>query len=102
MRFPLVLFGTALAAAVALADSPRLPEPIQSVVDLSHAAPPEFGADALLRLVESGKVADIDNRRDLVEQAFSLAVSATYPLRKRHLPGTTLDSRAGSLSQAYG
>jgi hypothetical protein len=91
-----------LAAALASAETPKLPEPIQSVVDLSHAAPPEFGADALLRLVESGKVADIDNRRDLVEQAFSLAVSATYPLRKRHLPGTTLDSRAGSLSQAYG
>ncbi|HEV2445055.1 MAG TPA: hypothetical protein VGS58_04005 [Candidatus Sulfopaludibacter sp.] len=91
-----------LAAALARAESPKLPERFQSVVDLSHAAPPEFGADALLRLVESGKVQDLDNRRDLVEQAFSLAVSATYPLRKRHLPGTTLDSRAGSLSQAYG
>jgi len=91
-----------LAAALASAETPKLPEPFQSVVDLSRAAPPEFGADALLRLVESGKVANADNRRDLVEQAFSLAVSATYPLRKRHLPGTTLDSRAGSLSQAYG
>lgn len=91
-----------LAAALAIAENAKLPEPFQSVVDLSHAAPPEFGADALLRLVESGKIADLDNRRDLVEQAFSLAASATYPLRKRHLPGTTLDSRAGSLSQAYG
>ncbi|HEX6897066.1 MAG TPA: hypothetical protein VF146_17430 [Bryobacteraceae bacterium] len=102
MRFPLVLFGTALAAAAAFAESPKLPEPYQSLVDLSHAAPSEFGADALLRLVESGKIAGQDARRDLVEQAFSLAASAHFPLRKLHLPGTTLDSRAGSLSQAYG
>ena len=72
------------------------------MVDLAHAAPPEFGADALLRLVESGKIVGRDAQRDLVEQAFGLAVSAKFPVRKRHLPGTTLDSRAGSLSQAYG
>ena len=91
-----------LAAALASAEAPKLPESLQSLVDLSHAAPPEFGADALLRLVESGKIADRDARRDIVEQSFSLAVSAKLPIRKRHLPGTTLDSRAGSLSQAYG
>ncbi|HLG96936.1 MAG TPA: hypothetical protein VKX49_11550 [Bryobacteraceae bacterium] len=91
-----------LIVAVAAADSPKLPEPYQSVVDLSHAAPPEFGADALLRLAESGKIADKDARRDLIEQAFGLGASAKFPIRKRHLPGTTLDSRAGSLSQAYG
>ena len=91
-----------IAAALGGAETPKLPEAIQSVVDLAHAAPPEFGADALLRLVESGKVADRNARRDLIEQAFSLAVSAKFPIRKRHLPGTTLDSRAGSLSQAYG
>ena len=102
MRFPLVLLATALAAAAALAESPKLPEPYRSLVDLSHSAPGEFGADALLRLVESGKIADKDARRDLIEQAFSLAASAHYRLRKLHLPGTTLDSRAGSLSQAYG
>ena len=91
-----------LAAALASAETAKLPEPFQSLVDLAHAAPPEFGADALLRLAESGKIGKRDAERDLVEQAFSLAVSAKFPLRKRHLPGTTLDSRAGSLSQAYG
>jgi hypothetical protein len=91
-----------VAAALGGAETPKLPEAIQSVVDLAHAAPPEFAADALLRLVESGKIADRSARLDLVEQAFSLAVSAKFPIRKRHLPGTTLDSRAGSLSQAYG
>ena len=91
-----------LTAAFASAETPKLAEPFQSLVDLSHAAPPEFGADALLRLVESGKIDDRDARRDLIQQAFSLAAAAKFPLRKRHLPGTTLDSRAGSLSQAYG
>ncbi len=91
-----------LAAVLASAETPKLPEPFQSLVDLAHAAPPEFGAEALLRLVESGKIVGRDAQRDLVEQAFGLAVSAKFPVRKRHLPGTTLDSRAGSLSQAYG
>ncbi len=91
-----------LATAVVCAETPKLAEPFQSLVDLAHAAPPEFGADALLRVVESGQIADREARHDLVEQAFSLAGSAKFPLRKRHMPGTTLDSRAGSLSQAYG
>ena len=91
-----------LTAVLACAQPAKLPEPYQSLVDLSHAAPPEFGADALLRLVESGKIVDRDAQRDLVEQAFSLAASAKLPVRKWHLPGITLDSRAGSLSQAYG
>src|SRR5579872_7410117 len=98
IRLGLLLVATALAGA----ETPKLPVVLQSLVDLSHAAPPEFGADALLRLVESGKIGNREARHDLIVDAFNLAVSAKFPLRKRHLAGTTLDSRAGSLSQAYG
>ena len=96
MRFAIIL----LAARLLCAQAPKLPEPYQSAADLAHSAPPEFAADALLRLAESGKIA-VESSRDLVEQAFRLAASANFRVRKRHLPGTTLDSRAGSLAQAY-
>jgi hypothetical protein len=98
MRF-WILF---VVATLGYAQDAKLPESYQSLIDLSRAAPPEFGADAILRLVESGKISDRDTRRDLVEQAFGLAVSSKFQIHKRHLPGTTLDSRAGSLAQAYG
>lgn len=95
--------GLLLVATVfASAETTNLPEPYRSLVSLAHAAPPEFAADALLRLVESGKIADRDARDDLTEQAFRLAGAAKFPVRMRGLPGTTVDTRSGFLSQAYG
>lgn len=90
-----------LFLGAALAWSQRLPEPYQSIVELAQSAPPEFASDALLRVVESGKIADKNARRDLLEQAFRLAGSARFPVRMRGVPGSTLDTRTGNLSQAY-
>lgn len=84
------------------AEPAKLPEPFQSIADLAAAAPPEFTADALLRMVESGRLADKNARRELVEQAFQLAASAKFQVRMEGLTGTTTDTRSGSLSQAYG
>jgi hypothetical protein len=97
MRAPLLL----IACVAVAAESPKLPEPYQAIVELSHAAPPEFAADALLRLAESGRIADREARRSLVEQAFRLAPSAKFQVRMRAVPGTVADTRSGSLSQAY-
>jgi hypothetical protein len=83
------------------AEPPKLPEPFRSIADLTAAAPPEFAADALLRIVESGKLADKNARRQLVEQAFQLAASAKFAVRMEGLPGTTSDTASGSLSEAY-
>src|SRR6202162_1542926 len=88
-------------AAALLAQAPKLPEPYQSIVDLAHSAPPEFASDALLRVVESGKISDRSSRLDLTEQAFQLAGSAKFPVRMRGVPGSTTDTRSGNLSQAY-
>jgi hypothetical protein len=88
-------------ATLILGGAPNLPQPYQSIVELAQSAPPEFAADALLRVVESGKVADVNTRRDLVEQAFRLAASAKFPVRMRGVPGSTVDTRSGNLSQAY-
>ena len=83
------------------AEQPKLPEPYRSLVDLAQTTPPEFTADALLRIAESGKIDDRDAVRDLVEQAFRLAGSAAFRVRMRALPGTTTDTRSGILNQAY-
>jgi hypothetical protein len=87
-----VLFG---------AEPAKLPEPFRSISDLASAAPPEFTADALLRIVESGKLADRNARRELVEHAFQLSASAKFPVRMEGVQGTTTDTASGSLSQAH-
>src|SRR5580700_10093812 len=92
----LLLIPTLFAAEPA-----KLPEPFQSISDLAGAAPPEFTSDALLRIVESGKLADKAARRELVEHAFQLAASAKFPVQMQAGQGTTTDTRAGSLSDAY-
>ena len=84
------------------AEPAKLPEPFRSISDLAAAAPPEFAADALLRIVESGKLASQNSRRELVEQAFQLAAAAKFSVRMEGLPGTTTDTASGSLNQAYG
>jgi len=98
MRLALALLSATLLNAAA----PQLPEPYQSIASLAYAAPPEFAADTLLRMVEFGKLADPGQRRDLIEQAFRLASGTKFPVRLVGLPGTTADTRSGSLSKAYG
>ena len=84
-----------------VAEPAKLAEPYQTIVGLAHAAPPEFAADALLRVEESGKIADRDARRELIEEAFRLAGAAKFPLRMRGIQGSLVDTRSGYLSLAY-
>jgi hypothetical protein len=97
MRILLVL----LISAVLQAETPKLPEPYQRIVELSHSVAPEFASDALLRIVESGKIPDRESRSALLEEAFRLAAGTKFDLRMRGVAGTTVDTRSGSLSQAY-
>jgi hypothetical protein len=93
--FSLLLFGALLQAEI-----PKLPEPYQSLVELSHSTPPEFAADALLRLAESRKVQDKNALRGLIEEAFRLAAVASLPVKMRGLPNL-VDTRADRLNEAY-
>src|ERR1700694_3421407 len=88
-------------AGVLQSERPKLVEPYRSLIDLAQATPPEFAADTMLRVAESGKIEDRDAVRDLMEQAFRMAAAATFRVRMRGLPGTTTDTRSGILSQAY-
>jgi len=83
------------------AELAKLPEPYQSLAELARGAPPEFTADALLRIIELGRLPDRDARRDLIEEAFRIAAAAKFPARMQGLPGTTTDTASGSLSRAY-
>jgi hypothetical protein len=67
---PLLLVLAANAAGA----SARPPE-LTAIVEISDSAPPEFRADALLRLAESNKVADPAWKRELIGQAFVSAAS---------------------------
>jgi hypothetical protein len=51
---------------------------VQTVIRLAHAAnvPPEFAADVLITLVESGLIPDHRTQRNLLEEAFTLAGNA--------------------------
>jgi hypothetical protein len=95
------LVSVAFMRGLEAAELPKLPEPFRSIVDRANSAPPEFASDALLRMVESGKLADKNARRSLVEQAFQSAGSAKFPLRMQALPGATTDTRSDSLDHAY-
>ena len=101
MRIARGVLGLVLALAVAHAEIAKLPGAYQSLVDLARAAPPEFTADALLRIVEQGKLLDKDARIDLIEEAFRSASAAKFQVRMDGLPGTTTDTSSGSLSRAY-
>ena len=88
-------------SAMTAAETPKLLEPYQSIVEMAHAAPPEFAADALLRIVESGKIANRDAKLDLIEQAFRLAAGARFSVRMRSVAGAMIDTRSGFLASAY-
>src|SRR5579872_1531371 len=79
---------------LAAADRPAIPADVRPLLELSRSAPPEFAADALLRIVESGRVENPEVKRDLLEQAFQLSTRARQPVRRIPIPGSTVDTRS--------
>jgi hypothetical protein len=100
-KFFTVALILTLTATLLSAETPKLPEPYQSIVELSHGAPPEFSADALLRLVESGKIADREAKLGLLQEAFQLAAASKFKVRMRKLQGSIPDTRSAYLGNAY-
>jgi hypothetical protein len=76
------------------------PEEIVSFVNNVRSAPPEFAADLLLRVAESGKLTDQDWKQELIEEAFRLAPSVQQPVKRVTLPSNPTDTRAGFLASA--
>ena len=59
---------------------PSRPKELQSLVDRIAVAPPELGADILLRLIESNAINDRAWKIELLDEGFQLATRARYPL----------------------
>ncbi len=97
MRYRVLLL---LAAALVLSaddqpkERPKVPEEFRPLVDLARAAPPEFGADAILRLVASGKLRQKELSLDLLEEAFQMAGQAQHPVRMVRVQGVPPDTDA--------
>jgi hypothetical protein len=72
---------------------PKLPDAVQSIVDLARGAAPEIFADTIVRLVESGKIPQRELQVELLEDAFQAAGSAVEPVRLIAIPGTPPDTR---------
>jgi hypothetical protein len=55
---------------------PKLAPGVEAAIRAAHAAPPEFAADALITLVESGFIPDPQQGLGILEDAFRLAADA--------------------------
>src|SRR5947209_12563666 len=66
---------------------PPRPAELEALVVDARALPPEFAADVLLRLVESGKITERAWQRELLEEAFRTAGGAQQPIKRRIAPG---------------
>jgi len=73
---------------------------IQSIVDDIPAAPPELGADILLKLVEGGEITDPKLKRQLLDQAWDLAPKARFATEFGSSLSVMVESEPGSLSSS--
>lgn len=96
----ILVAATALAVTNSPADDepPKLPPELEAVYGLALAAPPEFAANALLRVAD--RVQDRALRAGFIDMAFSLAAAAHHPQRLEAPPGSEPDSAAAALSSA--
>jgi hypothetical protein len=79
---------------------PVRPPEILDLIGYAQAAPPEFAADALIRIADSDKIADNAWKRELLEQALALAPAAQYKV-KRPNSAAGGDNHWGYFSFAY-
>ncbi len=97
-RAAVLVLCTVLALMAQPKERAKLPPDLEAIFNLAMAAPPEFGASALIRI--SGRVQDRDLRVELLEMAFNLASGAHIPVRLQAIPGSNIDTRSGYLSKA--
>jgi hypothetical protein len=83
------------------ADESQRPQgELEALAEQARILPPEFAADALIRIAQSDKLS-VKRRRELLEEAFTLASNARYPLRLRGVPGSGVDTRTGYTSRGF-
>lgn len=99
----LVLVACAAGAVAARTSPDVVPRDaaLLALVDQAAASPPEFAADALLRIASSSRIVDPVWRRELLNEAFMRA----YGVREQYRRGSTqplpADTRQGAQQLAY-
>ena len=86
-----------LATFLFAGDEPKprivLAPEVQSIVDLARSAAPEMFAEAMIRLVQAGRIPQREAQIELLDQAFAVAADAVEPVRLIALPTTPTDTR---------
>jgi len=98
-----LLYATVAATCTAplLAQDRRTRDPqVEALIADARAVPPEFSADALIRLAASSQVGNA-RKIELLDEAFLRAHSARDDYRLSSLPEIPDDSRQGAQRQAY-
>lgn len=85
----------AAPASKASANDEKRAAEIETFITYAQSVPPEFSADLLIQLVESGEIKDTKRRQDLLVEAFYTAAKAKEQVKLVALPGSAVDSRAG-------
>src|SRR5437764_6631163 len=100
MRVALVCLSVALAVAPCGGQSRAAGNPaLDDLIRDARRAPPEFEADALLRVAKSPKL-DAHRRRDILNEAFMRAYGAQESFRRASF-GVPPDSRQGAQALTY-
>ena len=75
---------------------------IETFIGYAQSIAPEFCADLLIQLVESGQIKDPKRKQELLVEAFYTAAKAKEPAQLIGLPGSNVDTRAGYRVNAAG
>jgi hypothetical protein len=81
--------------------APAIPKKMMELVDRARSVPPEFSADALLRIAESEAVQDAGAKKELIEEAFRKAGAAQEPMKRRGLRPGGGDTRTSFQARAF-
>ena len=63
------------------------PPALVDLADLARGQPPEFAADALLRIADAPNLTDVAWKREILQDAFHLAAGAQQPFARRKVTG---------------
>ena len=78
-----------------------LDKELREIINASQGVSPEFEADVLMSVVESGEIADRNLKIRLLKTAFDAAGSAQQPIKKGPAAEMRSDSRTGFLMIAF-
>ncbi|HEU4770363.1 MAG TPA: hypothetical protein VFS77_23555 [Pyrinomonadaceae bacterium] len=104
-----LLIGLTVQQQKSVTKKPAQPSPeeekraaeLDTFINYAQSLPPEFSADLLLEVVESGAIEDPKRKQELIVEAFHVAAKAKEPVKLAGLPGSAVDTRNGYRANAF-